>query len=94
MYTLSAKLSFHIPHANSLKDKRQICRALVDKAQHRFNASIAEVGTQDIIRTMTIGVAIVSGNYSHAQESLENVIRFAEKFAGESGAELTEVEEF
>jgi len=94
MYTLSAKLSFHIPHANSLKDKRQICRALVDKARHRFNASIAEVDTQDAIRLMTIGIAIVSGNYSHAQESLETAIRFSENFASESGAELTEVEEF
>ena len=94
MYTLSAKLSFHIPHAISLKDKRQICRALIDKTQHRFNTSIAEVATQDAIRLMTIGIAVVSGNYSHAQESLETVLRFIENFAGELGAELTEIEEF
>jgi len=89
MHALSAKLIFYIPHATSLKDKRQVCRSLIDKTRQRFNVSVAEVDTQDIHQTLTIGVAVVSGEPAHAQRSLDEVIRFMEKTAD---AELTEVE--
>lgn len=89
MYTVSAKLSFYIPHANSLKDKRQVRRNLVDKARHKFNASIAEVDTQGAHRTLTIGIAVVSGDTTHAQQSLDEIIRYMENH---TDAELTEVE--
>ncbi|MCL2361992.1 MAG: DUF503 domain-containing protein [Defluviitaleaceae bacterium] len=88
MYIESAELTFYIPHANSLKDKRQICRSLIEKARQRFNASIAEIDTQDMHQTLTIGVAIVSGDIAHAQRSLDEIIRFMERNAD---AELTSV---
>jgi uncharacterized protein YlxP (DUF503 family) len=72
-----------------LKDKRQVCRSLVDKTRQRFNASVAEVGTQDVHQTLTIGVAVVSGEISHAQNMLDEIIRYMEEHAD---AELTEVE--
>ena len=89
MTALSAKLTFYIPHATSLKDKRQVCRSLVDKTRNKFNASIAEVDTQDVHQTLTIGVAVVSGDSAHARQSLDAIIRFMEEHAD---AELTTVE--
>ena len=88
MITLSAELTFHIPASNSLKDKRQVRRSLIDRARHRFNASIAEVATQDSLRTLTIGVAVVSGELAHARDSLDEIIRFMES---DAQAELTMV---
>ena len=90
MTTISAKLTFYIAHATSLKDKRQVCRSLIDKTRQRFNASVAEVDTQDIHQTLTIGVALVSGDFAHAQRSLDEIIRFMEEHAD---AELTGVTE-
>ena len=90
MTVLSAKLTFHIPHAASLKDKRQVRRSLIDKARQRFNVSIAEVGTQDMHQTLTIGIAVVSGDAAHAQNSLDEVVRFMEEHAD---AELMRVED-
>ena len=81
MYVASAKLTFYIPHATSLKDKRQVCRSLVDKARQKFNASVAEVGTQDIHKTLTVGVAVVSGENAHARRSLDEIVRFMEENA-------------
>jgi uncharacterized protein YlxP (DUF503 family) len=78
MYTLSARFTFNIPHAASLKDKRQVRRSLIDKARHKFNASVAEVDTQDAIQSLTVGVAVISGNATHAHNSLEEIIRFME----------------
>ena len=89
MYSLSAQLTFHIPHATSLKDKRQVCRSLLDKTKKRFNAAIGEVSTQDIHQTLTVGVAVVSGDAAHAQNSLDEIIRYMEEHAD---GELVEVE--
>ena len=89
MHVQSAKLTYHIPHATSLKDKRQIRRSLIDKTKHKFNASIAEVANMDKHQTLTIGVAVVSGTAAHASQSLDEIIRFME---GHTEAELIDVE--
>jgi len=79
MTTLSAKLTFHISHAQSLKDKRMIARSLTDKARKKFNASIAEVDSQEAHQILTLGIAVVSGEHSHAQNMLDEIIRFMER---------------
>ena len=89
MYTETAKLTFYIPYSQSLKDKRQVCRSITDKVRQRFNVSVAEVDTQDVHQTLTIGAAVVSGESSHARKSLDAVIRFMEENAD---AELMKVE--
>jgi uncharacterized protein YlxP (DUF503 family) len=91
VFTLSAKLVFNIPLAASLKDKRQVRRSLIEKARHKFNAAIAEINTQDIHQTLTIGIAVVSGDVAHRQNSIDEIIRFMEK---STDAELTAVEIF
>ena len=53
----------------------------MDKVRQRFNVSASEVDTQDILQTLTIGIAIVSGDAAHAQQSLDTVIRFVEENA-------------
>ena len=91
MVTRSAELVFLVSDARSLKDKRQVSRSLIDKARRVFNASIAEVGTQDLHQTLTIGVAVVSGKSSHAQEMLDAVIRYLEE---NTEAQLMGVEQY
>jgi len=78
VHTLSATLTLYISHATSLKDKRQVRRSLVDKTRQRFNASIAEVDTQDVLQTLTIGVAVVSGEAGQARLLLDEIVRFME----------------
>jgi len=89
MHIVSARLIFYIPGAGSLKDKRQVCRSLIDKARQKFNASAAEVGTQDLCQTLTIGVAVVSGDLSHAHKYMDEIVRFMD---GNTDAELTDIE--
>ena len=89
MHVISAKLTFYIPGAASLKDKRQVSRSLIDKTRQKFNASVAEVATQELYQTLTIGVAVISGDAAHAQDSIDEIIRFMN---GNSDAELIEIE--
>ena len=79
MHVEAAKLTFTIPHAASLKDKRQVRRSLVDKTRQRYNASVAEVATQDVYQTLTLGIAVVSGEVAHARRSLDEIVRFMEE---------------
>jgi uncharacterized protein YlxP (DUF503 family) len=78
MITIATKLVFHIPHCRSLKDKRQVRRSIIDKTKRRFNASIAEVASQDVIQTLALGVAVVSGESYHARQSMDEIVRFME----------------
>jgi uncharacterized protein YlxP (DUF503 family) len=91
VFTLSAKLTLYIPQATSLKDKRQVRRSLIEKTRHRFNVSIAEIDTQDVHQTLTIGIAVVSGDPAHRRESIDEIIRFVES---QADAELTSVDIF
>ena len=89
MFTLSVKLTFYIPQSTSLKDKRQIRRSLIEKTRHKFNAAIAEIDTQDVHQTLTIGIAVVSNDAAHRQNAIDEIIRFMEAHAD---AELTAAE--
>jgi len=91
MTTLSAKLTLHIHHANSLKDKRTVVRGIIDKTKRKFNVSIAEVDTQDVHQTLTLGIAVVSGEYTHASNMLDEIIRYVES---NPDAELISIEKF
>ena len=91
MFTLSAKLSFYIPFATSLKDKRQIRKSLIDKTRHRYNAAIAEIDTMDVMQVLTLGVAVVSGDGNHRQQQLDEIIRFMERH---TDADVTSIDYF
>ena len=91
MFTLSAKLSFYIAEAASLKDKRQVKRSLIEKTRHKYNAAIAEIDNLESHKHLTIGIAVVSGDGWHRENSLDEIIRYMEKT---TAAELTAVEIF
>jgi len=89
MYVASAKLTFALGYAASLKDKRQVAKSSIEKTRSKFNVSIAEVSTQDSLKFLTIGISVVSGEASHAQRSLDGVIRYLEE---NTQADLSQVE--
>ena len=91
VYILSAKLTFNVPGAGSLKDKRQVRRSIIEKVRNRYNVSISEVGAHDVHKTLIIGIAVVSGEKTHAENSINEIIRFMEN---NPNAELIEIEKY
>lgn len=63
----------------SLKDKRMVVKSIIEKAKHKFNISIAEVGKQDVHKSIVIGFACVTNEVSHANSVIENVLNFIER---------------
>lgn len=72
------KLTFHIPHARSLKDKRSVVRKFRDRIRARFDVSIAEVEEQNLHQKAVFGVAVISSKSSLCESILEQVARAAE----------------
>ena len=53
-------------------------RSLIDRLQHRFDASVAEVDDQGHLKSALIGIALVSEGARHASEMMDSVINYAE----------------
>lgn len=70
------ELDAHVPHARSLKDKRQVLRSVLDGARARFSVAAAEVDGQDTWQRAVLGFAVVAGTARHAEDVMAEVERF------------------
>lgn len=70
--TLTIVLYLH--DTESLKDKRQIIKSLIETTRHKFNISIAEIDDLDKWRKATLGVACVANEVAHVNRVLDKVL--------------------
>jgi uncharacterized protein YlxP (DUF503 family) len=77
MFVGVLRLSFHLPGARSLKDKRQVVRSFRDRVRARLDVSIAEVEHMDLHQRATFGVAVVSNDATMCDELLASVASMA-----------------
>ena len=52
-------VELHVPHAQSLKDKRMVLRRIKDRLQ-KFNVAVAEVAHQDTWQRAGLGIVAIS----------------------------------
>jgi uncharacterized protein len=71
--TLTVEIS--IPGADSLKDKRQVIKSLIEVIRRKFNVSVAEVGENDVWRRAQLGFAVVSNEGALISEMLDKIVR-------------------
>jgi uncharacterized protein YlxP (DUF503 family) len=76
MYVLAVDMELRLPHAHSLKDKRQVVKSLVEGSRRRFGVSASEVGRQDSWQRARIGFAVVASSAGLAESVLDDVDRF------------------
>ena len=72
------KIEFRIRDNHSLKGKRKIVRSMVDRVKHRFNASIAEVGSNDNWQRIELGISAIGNDRRHIESTLGNILSFLE----------------
>jgi uncharacterized protein YlxP (DUF503 family) len=72
------RIEFRIQDNHSLKGKRKIVRSLVDRVKHKFNASVAEVGSNDHWQRIELGITTVGNDRRHIDSSLSNILGFIE----------------
>ncbi len=64
----------HLHDTQSLKDKRQIIKSLIETTRHKFNISIAEVDDLDMWGRATIGIACVANDGQYINRVLDKVL--------------------
>lgn len=72
------QINLSIPAAHSLKDKRQVLKSLTARVKGSFNASVAEVGQNDVWQSAVIGIAVVGNDRGFVNSALDNIIDFIE----------------
>ncbi len=72
MFVAIVQMRFRLP-SRTLKEKRTIVRSAIERAQHRFNASVAEVDDLDTPMFTTIAAACLSNDAQHAQRQADKI---------------------
>jgi uncharacterized protein YlxP (DUF503 family) len=87
-----AKLTVEIsiPHAQSLKDRRQVVRSLKDKLRHGFNVSVAEMDDANLWNRATLGVVAISGSADYLSGQMREVDDALNRLANTLGAEIVD----
>jgi uncharacterized protein YlxP (DUF503 family) len=70
---------------HTLKQKRAIVRPMIAELSRRTEAAVAEVGTLDLYRRATIGVAVVARDAAHVRD----VLYRAERMLADEHPEIT-----
>jgi uncharacterized protein len=81
-------IELDIPHAQSLKDRRQVVRSLKDKLRHAFNLSIAELDDGIVWNRATLGIAAISPSSSYLAGQLQQIDQAVHRLAANLSAEI------
>jgi len=75
MYVAAMRIELRIRDAQSLKEKRNIVKAVISHLASTFGAAVAEVDDLDKWQKTTLGVAVVSNQAGHIDRMLHSVRR-------------------
>lgn len=79
MVVMTSQVQIYLAESRSLKDKRQVVKSLKERIRNRFNVAVAEVEYQELWQRCTLGLAAISTEADHANQILDQVIRFIEQ---------------
>jgi uncharacterized protein YlxP (DUF503 family) len=87
-----AKLTIElsIPHAQSIKDRRQVLRSMKDKLRHGFNVSIAELDDANLWNRATLGLVAISGSSAYLAGQMQELDDALHRLANTLGAEIVD----
>lgn len=85
---LTVELS--IPHAHSIKDRRQVVRSIKDKLRHGFNVSVAELDDANLWNRATLGVVALSASTAYLAGQMQEVDNAIHRLAASLSAEVLE----
>jgi uncharacterized protein len=85
-----AKLTVEIsiPHAQSIKDRRQVLRSIKDKLRHGFNVGIAELDDANLWNRATLGMVAISGSSAYLTGQMQELDDALHRLTNTLGAEI------
>jgi uncharacterized protein YlxP (DUF503 family) len=91
IHVLLLVIDCHIPHAQSLKQKRAAIKSLVDRLRSRLNASVAETGFLEEWQRSVIAVSLVSNNKRYLQQQIDVIEQLI--IASSGGVTVSRIEQ-
>lgn len=67
-----------IHDCRSLKGKRKVVKSVIQRIRNNFNASVAEVGANDIYQRAEIGIALTGNDAQVINSKLDKVFNLVE----------------
>ena len=71
-------IDFRLHECRSLKGKRRIVKSIVNRMRNHFNASVAEVGSNNIYQKAEIGFALVGNNRQMINSKIDKLLNFVD----------------
>lgn len=71
-------ITLRIHDCRSLKAKRRVVKAFVAQIRNGFNASVAEIGANDVYHRAEIGFAMVGNSRSVVNSKIDKIFNLAE----------------
>ncbi len=72
-------ITFRLHDCRSLKSKRKTVKSIIGRLQNNFNASVAEVGSNDVYDEALIGFAVVGNDRILTNSKIDKVFNFADE---------------
>ena len=67
-------ITLRLHECRSLKSKRKIVKSIVNQLRNKFNASVAEVGANDVHQRAEIGFSMVGNDKSLINSKLDKAL--------------------
>lgn len=71
-------IKFRLHDCRSLKGKRSIVKSIVARLRNQFNASVAEVGANDVYQQAEIGFSMVGNDRQVVNSKIDKIFNMAE----------------
>ena len=71
-------ITLRIHDCRSLKGKRKVVKSVIQRIRNNFNASVAEVGANDIYQRAEIGIAMAGNDSQVINSKLDKVFNMVE----------------
>ena len=72
-------ITFRLHDCRSLKGKRKIIKSIISQLQNKFNASVAEIGFNDIYQRSQIGFSMVGNNRKVVNSKIDKIFNMADE---------------
>jgi uncharacterized protein YlxP (DUF503 family) len=72
-------ITFRLHDCRSLKGKRKVVKTVINQIRNTFNASVAEVGLNDVHQRAKIGFALVGNERAVINSKIDKIFNLAEE---------------
>ncbi|MDM8523129.1 DUF503 domain-containing protein [Desulfococcaceae bacterium HSG8] len=69
---------FRLHDCHSLKGKRKVVKSIIAQLRNKFNASVAETGSNDIYQRAEVGFSLVGNDRKVINSKIDKVFNLAE----------------